>query len=146
MTSLVLLAFLLAAQPAANAQVPQALQLATPQADPPQEEEGPSLADWRKDVRERLNDAKLRSKELRTDGEVPLPATLKRQIELLSRVDTVLAQLAAEEEVTKKNQIDSKNLQAKQMTFCNTALAKRSALPSCNSTKHEMIFKTSNDV
>lgn len=111
MTSLVLLAFLLAAQPAANAQVPQALQLATPQADPPQEEEGPSLADWRKDVRERLNDAKLRSKELRTDGEVPLPATLKRQIELLSRVDTVLAQLAAEEEVTKKNQIDSKNLQ-----------------------------------
>ena len=107
----VLLAIFCLALPTACAQVPTTLEIATPTATAPPQEEKRSVKKWRKEVKQQLAEAEQRAKEIEAEEDVKPPATLRRRIELLSRTETALSQLAAEEEVGDKTQDDRKKLQ-----------------------------------
>ena len=108
---LVLLAAVGVALPQACAQLPNTLELVPPKIATPPQEKKRSTKEWRKEIKEQLAEAKHRANEFEADGDSRPPATIRRRIELLSRVETALSQLAAEEEVASKKQEDRKNIQ-----------------------------------
>ena len=77
-----------------------------------EEIEKPSVAERRENVKQRLKEAEAQLKAYQEDEEGPAPpASLKREIEQLSRIETVLAQLAAEKKTQEKNEQDRESLQ-----------------------------------
>ncbi|MCG8448641.1 MAG: hypothetical protein MI725_03550, partial [Pirellulales bacterium] len=102
----------------ARAQIPPSLELVQPKAPTPQEEKKKrSVEEWREEIKQKRAEAEQRAKEFEAEEEAKPPATLLRRIELLSRVDTVLSQLAAEEEVANKIKEDRQELQTKLEEF-----------------------------
>ena len=84
-----------------EAQIPPALALPETPVSAAKTETVWSIAEWQADVRGRLAEAKLLLKEAEAAEETPAP-TLKRQLEILSRIDLTLGQQIAAEEQTKK--------------------------------------------
>ncbi len=84
-----------------EAQIPPALALPEAPVSAAKAETVRSIAEWQADVRGRLAEAKLLLKEAEAAKETPAP-TLKRQLEILSRIDLTLGQQIAAEEQTKK--------------------------------------------
>ncbi|MCH2115025.1 MAG: mechanosensitive ion channel [Pirellulales bacterium] len=96
----------------AQAQVPPTLQLTKPKKAPEKQEETNSVAERRKDVNERLKRVEQSIQQMESDQATEPPAALTRQVELLTRIETLLSQHATEQEVAEKNKADLSQLQA----------------------------------
>lgn len=113
----------------AHAQLPKAIQFAQQKTPPSQEKEQRTTGQWQEDVERRLAEAEERAKKLEADQEQSVPETLTRQIELLKRVDTLLAQLSAEEEVTLKNEDRIQKLKTEVEEFLQIGLGNVDRIP-----------------
>jgi len=112
---LVLLGIALAAtamQQEVAGQVAPALQLpeAPATTQPKKEDTARSLEEWQTEIKGRLAETEALLKQAEEAEETPSP-TLKRQLEILSRINLTLAQLTAKKEQTEQAKIDRQELQ-----------------------------------
>lgn len=100
---------LVALQPDTRAQVSSVLQLPkTPAA--PKEEPKRTAGEWRAEVKQRLQEAEKLLQTAEAEETEPT-STLKRQLEVLARIDLTLAQLVDEQSQAKKTETDRQKLQ-----------------------------------